>query len=110
MPSPLLLRPLTGLLYQLLMTNGDDCGAISGMNEWQRNPEVLGGRMASFGMLRRVAFVRTAVSEEPSPSFIRVTRIGELGITLAVNNNRRTLRRNTSLPQYRSVLHKSHTT
>jgi hypothetical protein len=30
-------------------------------------------------MLRRVALVRTGVSEEPSASFIRVTRIGELG-------------------------------
>jgi hypothetical protein len=38
----------------------------------------------SFGMLRRVALVRTDVSEELSDSFIRVTRIGELGTTLAV--------------------------
>jgi hypothetical protein len=30
-------------------------------------------------MLRRVALVRTDVSEQPSASFIRVTRIGELG-------------------------------
>jgi hypothetical protein len=30
-------------------------------------------------MLRRVALVRTDVSEELSVSFIRVTRIGELG-------------------------------
>jgi hypothetical protein len=35
-------------------------------------------RMASSGMLRRVALVRTDVSDELSPSFIRVTRIGEL--------------------------------
>jgi hypothetical protein len=35
-----------------------------------------------FGLLRRVALVRTHVSEEPSASFIRVTRIGELGTTL----------------------------
>jgi hypothetical protein len=42
--------------------------------------------MASFGMLRRVALVRTDVSEELSISFIRVTRIGELG-TLAVTSN-----------------------
>jgi hypothetical protein len=35
-------------------------------------------------MLRRVALVRTDVSEELSASFIRVTRIGELGTTLAV--------------------------
>jgi hypothetical protein len=35
-------------------------------------------------MLRRVALVKTDVSEELSASFIRVTRIGELGTTLAV--------------------------
>jgi hypothetical protein len=35
-------------------------------------------RMASSGMLRRVALVRSDVSEELSTSFIRVTRIGEL--------------------------------
>jgi hypothetical protein len=35
-------------------------------------------------MLRRVALVRTDVSEELSASIIRVTRIGELGATLAV--------------------------
>jgi hypothetical protein len=33
-------------------------------------------RIVSSGMLRRVALVRTDVSEEPSAS-IRVTRIGE---------------------------------
>jgi hypothetical protein len=43
-------------------------------------------------MLRRVALVTTDVSEELSASFIRVTRIGELGTTLAVTSNRRTLR------------------
>jgi hypothetical protein len=43
-------------------------------------------------MLRRVALVRTDVMEEISASFIRVTRISELGITLAVTSNRRTLR------------------
>jgi hypothetical protein len=52
--------------------------------------------MASSGMLRRVALVRTDVSEEPSASFIRVTRISELGTTLAATSNRRTLRRNDS--------------
>jgi hypothetical protein len=46
--------------------------------------------MASSGMLRRVALVRTDVSEEISASFIKVTRIGELE-TLAVTSNRRTL-------------------
>jgi hypothetical protein len=52
-------------------------------------------RMASSGMLRRVALVRNDDSEELSASFIRVTRIGELGKTSAVTSNRRTLRRNT---------------
>jgi hypothetical protein len=51
--------------------------------------------MASSGMLRRVALVRTDVSEGLSSSFIRLTRIGELGTTLALTSNRRTLRRNT---------------
>jgi hypothetical protein len=46
-------------------------------------------------MLRRVALVRTDVSEEISASFIRVTRIGELRTTLAVTSNQSTLRRNT---------------
>jgi hypothetical protein len=32
--------------------------------------------MSSSGMLRHVALVRTDMSEEPSASFIRVTRIG----------------------------------
>jgi hypothetical protein len=40
-------------------------------------------------MLRRVALVRTDVSEEPSASIIRVARIGELATTLAVTSNRR---------------------
>jgi hypothetical protein len=41
----------------------------------------------SSGMLRLVALVRSDVSEEISASFIRVTRIGELGTTLAITNN-----------------------
>jgi hypothetical protein len=52
-------------------------------------------RMSSSGMLRRVALVRTDISEELSSSFIKVTRVGELGTTLAVTTNRRKLRRNT---------------
>jgi hypothetical protein len=64
--------------------------------------------MASSGMLRRVALVRTDVSEELSVSFIRVTKIGELGTTLAVTSTRCTLRRNTKL--LRNVgSYKSHT-
>jgi hypothetical protein len=46
-------------------------------------------------MLSHVALVRTDVSEELNSCFIRVTRIGELGTTVAVTSNRHTLRRNT---------------
>jgi hypothetical protein len=53
-------------------------------------------------MLRRVALVRTDFSEELIAFIIRVTRIGELGTTLVVTSNRRTLRRNT-LVFHRSV-------
>jgi hypothetical protein len=49
--------------------------------------------MVSSGLLRRVALVRTYVSEEPGASFISVTTIGELGTTHAATSNRRTLRR-----------------
>jgi hypothetical protein len=53
--------------------------------------------MASSGMLRRVALVRTGVSEELSAPFIKVTRIRELLTTLALTSNRLTLRRNIKL-------------
>jgi hypothetical protein len=43
--------------------------------------------MMSSGVLHRVVLVRTDVSEELSASFIRVTRIGELGTTLAVTSS-----------------------
>jgi hypothetical protein len=43
-------------------------------------------------MLSRMALVRTDISEKPSAFIIRVTRIGELGTTLAVTSNRRTVR------------------
>jgi hypothetical protein len=46
--------------------------------------------MWSSGMLRRVALVRTDVSEELSAFFVRVTKIGELGTTLAVTSNPQT--------------------
>jgi hypothetical protein len=41
--------------------------------------------MVSYGMLRLVTLVRTDVSEKLSAPFIRVTRICELGTTLAVS-------------------------
>jgi hypothetical protein len=46
-------------------------------------------------MLRRVALVRTDVLEEINASMIRMTRIGELGTTLAITSNLPTLGRNT---------------
>jgi hypothetical protein len=52
--------------------------------------------MPPSGMLHRVALVRTDVSEESSACIFRVTRIDELGTTLAVTSNRCTLRRNVS--------------
>jgi hypothetical protein len=54
-------------------------------------------------MLRHVALVRIDVSEEPGASFIRVTKIGELGTILAATSNRHTLWRNTKLVFLRSV-------
>jgi hypothetical protein len=46
-------------------------------------------------MLCHVTLVRTDISEERSASIIRVTRISELGTTLSVTSNRRTLQINT---------------
>jgi hypothetical protein len=63
--------------------------------------------MVSFGMLRRVALVRSDVSEELSASFVRVTRIGELGTTLAVTSNLVFLRSVRRLLVTASVVHSS---
>jgi hypothetical protein len=60
--------------------------------------------MLPSGMLHLVALARTDASEELSASFIRVTRICELGTTLAVTSNRRMLRRNTKVPPKRRFL------
>jgi hypothetical protein len=64
---------------------------------WTRTQEIMiiRWRMPSSGMLRRVALVRTDVSEEHSASIIRVTSIGKLGTTLAACSNRSTQRRNS---------------
>jgi hypothetical protein len=51
--------------------------------------------MPSSGILRRVALVSSDIAEECVTFIIRATRIGELGKTLAVTSNQRTLRRNT---------------
>jgi hypothetical protein len=36
-----LLRPLIGLLYQPWMIDGDDCGEIGIVNDWQGGPKYL---------------------------------------------------------------------
>jgi hypothetical protein len=54
-------------------------------------------RMPSCRVLRHVALVRIDVSEERSVCIIRVTRIDELGTTLAASSNWCTLWRNTYL-------------
>jgi hypothetical protein len=54
--------------------------------------------MASSEMLRRVALVITDVSEELSASFIRVTRIGELGTMLATGQYLESHEFSTSIP------------
>jgi hypothetical protein len=52
--------------------------------------------MPSSGTLCRVDLVRTDVSEERCASIIRETRIGKLGITLAVTSIRCTQRANVA--------------
>jgi hypothetical protein len=64
--------------------------------------------MAFSGMLRRVALVRTDVSEELSVSII-MTTIGELGTTFAVTSNRRMLRRFTKVFLMKEALISSET-
>jgi hypothetical protein len=59
-------------------------GKVNMFLNWHHSSET-----PSSGILHRVALVRTEVSEESSDSIIRVTRIAELGTTLAVISNRR---------------------
>jgi hypothetical protein len=55
-------------------------------------------RMPSSGMLRRVALVRTDVSEEPIVSIIRVTRIGEVSHLIFLRSVRRLLLKANVVP------------
>jgi hypothetical protein len=56
--------------------------------------------MPSSGLLRRVVPVRTDISEELSASFIKVTKIGDLGTMLAIS----LLVRNRTVPIERPPL------
>jgi hypothetical protein len=60
-----------------------------------------GGDYEEWRLLECYAVWPTDVSEELIASFIRVTRIGELGTTLAATSNRRTHRRNTKSHSHR---------
>jgi hypothetical protein len=60
-------------------------------------------------MLFHVAVVKINVLEEHSASIIRVTRISELGTTLAVTSNQHMLQRNTVFFQ-NAGSYNSHTT
>jgi hypothetical protein len=60
-------------------------------------------RMVSSGLLRRVALVRTDVSEEPGASFIRVTKICELGTTQAATRRRQVPPKRRSLQEPHGV-------
>jgi hypothetical protein len=57
------------------------------------NKYLLERRMSSSGMLRRVALVRTDVSDKRLASMNSMARIGELETALAVTINRSTQRR-----------------
>jgi hypothetical protein len=92
---------LNGRLYNVLWYNDWTLNFLSVW--WLFVSCVLISRIVSSGMLRRVALVRTDISEERSASFIRVTRIGELGTTLPVTTNRHTLRRNGNSSQRASI-------
>jgi hypothetical protein len=60
--------------------------------------------MASSGILRRAALVRTDVSEELSASIIRMKRIGELGITRSPETSVLTRATRSTIPED-AILH-----
>jgi hypothetical protein len=75
-----LLRVFTRTCSSVLNYHVDKCGATKSSHVEHIQ---LKRRMSSSGILLCVALVRTDISEERSTSIIRLTRIGELGTTLA---------------------------
>jgi hypothetical protein len=82
------------------MTSSGIEPAASSMEYNASNNYVSVWKMPFSGMLRRVTLVRTDISEERTASIIRDTRIGEVR-TLAVTNNRSSLRRRRVRPKRR---------
>jgi hypothetical protein len=76
---------------RIVKTSGYAVYILYYVRRWETRISLEILRLPASGMLRRVALVRTDVSEELSASIIRVTRIGELGTTLAITSNRYTL-------------------
>jgi hypothetical protein len=73
---------LSGLVSRVLYVDGTENYYLHPQNKTRMSPS---------GLLRREALVKTDVSEELSAYITRVTRIGELGTTIAITNNQRTL-------------------
>jgi hypothetical protein len=57
-----------------------ETSVLTRATQYKVSEDIISCRMASSGMLRGVALVRTDVSEKLSASNISVTRIGELGM------------------------------
>jgi hypothetical protein len=74
----------TFLILDLFLSSGEGKAVptLWGPLERANHNEFIFLRTASSGMLRRVALVRTDVSEELSASLNSVTRIGKLGTTI----------------------------
>jgi hypothetical protein len=70
-PSPLLLRSSLGLLFQPCMTDGDDCGAVSVMHQWQGKPKYSeetcpSAAMSTVDPTNDVSWTRTRASQAGS--------------------------------------------
>jgi hypothetical protein len=81
------IRVPSRLRFQILNQSIDLHGLIELFEHGDSADEFCTRKMASSGILRYVALVRTDVSEELGCSFIRVTRIGELGTMIAISSD-----------------------